>query len=56
VEATAKYIREGWTPPPGTPVYEPTGGIFIKTPTVMILPFKQLVDSLTRTPSALPSK
>lgn len=56
VEAMAKYVREGWTPPPGTPVYEPTGGIFIKTPTVMILPFKQLVDSLTRTPSALPSK
>lgn len=56
VEATAKQIREGWAPPPGTPVYEPTGAIFIKTPTVMILPFKQLVDSLTRTPTALPSK
>ncbi len=56
VEATAKYVREGWTPPPGTPVYEPTGGVFIKTPTVVILPFKQLVDSLTRTPAALPSK
>jgi len=56
VEATSKYVREGWTPPPGTPVYEPTGGIFLKTPTVVILPFKQLVDSLTRTPAALPSK
>lgn len=56
VEAMAKYVREGWTPPPGTPVYEPTGGVFIKTATVVILPFKQLVDSLTRTPAALPSK
>jgi ribose transport system substrate-binding protein len=56
VEAMAKHIRERWAPPPGTPVYKPTGAIFVKTPTVMILPFKQLVDSLTRTPTALPSK
>ena len=56
VEAMAKYLREKWTPPPGTPVYGPTGAIFVKTPTVMILPFKQLVDSLTKTPPQLPSK
>jgi ribose transport system substrate-binding protein len=56
VEAMAKHIREGWTPPPGSPIYEPTGGVFVKTPTVMILPFKQLVDSLTKTPTALPSE
>jgi ribose transport system substrate-binding protein len=54
VEAMANHIRDGWTPPAGTPTYEPTGAVFIKTPTVMILPFKQLVDSLTRTPSPLP--
>jgi len=56
VEAMAKYIREGWTPPPGTPVYEPTGGIHLKTSTVIILPFKQLVESLTKSPPALPTK
>jgi len=56
VEAMAKHIIERWAPPPGTSVYKPTGAIFVKTPTVMILPFKQLVDSLTRTPTALPSK
>ena len=56
VEAMAKHIIERWAPPPGTSVYKPTGAIFVKTPTVMILPFKQLVDSLTRTPTALPSE
>ena len=56
VEAMARHIREGWKPAAGMAVYEPTGAIFMKTPTVMILPFKQLVDSLTRTPSALPSE
>lgn len=54
VEAMARYIREGWTPPADTPIYEPTGGIHIKTPAIVILPFKQLVDSLTKSPPALP--
>jgi len=54
VEAMARHIREGWTPPPDTPVYKPTGGIHIKTPAIVILPFKQLVDSLTKTPPPLP--
>lgn len=56
VEAMAKYIREGWTPPPGTPVYEPTGGIHLRTSTVIILPFKQLVESLTKSPPPIPTK
>ncbi|RLE07564.1 hypothetical protein DRZ78_02775, partial [Candidatus Aerophobetes bacterium] len=56
VEAMAKYIREGWTPPPGAPVYEPTGGIHLRTSTVIILPFKQLVESLTKSPPPLPTE
>jgi len=55
VEAAYRYLVEGWRPPEGTPVYEPTGALFIPTPVAVVTPENvDQVAAITRTPPPLP--
>jgi len=54
VQAMVKYIREGWKPPAGTPVYPPTGALHLNTPAVVVVPLPDMVAAITKTPPSLP--
>ncbi|MEN3010298.1 MAG: substrate-binding domain-containing protein [Candidatus Bipolaricaulaceae bacterium] len=55
VEAAYRYLVEGWRPPAGTPVYPPTGALFIPTPIAVVTAENvDQVVAITRTPPALP--
>jgi ribose transport system substrate-binding protein len=55
VEAAYRYLVEGWRPPKGTPVYEPTGALFIPTPVAVVTPENvEQVAEITRMPPLLP--
>lgn len=55
VEAAYRYIEEGWRPPEGTLVYEPTGALFIPTPVAVVTAENvEQVTQITRTPPSLP--
>jgi len=55
VEAAYRYLMEGWRPPAGTPVYPPTGALFIPTPIAVVTAENvDQVAAITRTPPALP--
>jgi len=55
VEAAVRHLREGWLPPKGTPVYEPTGALHLDTGGYIVT--AENVDSiaaLVKTPPPLP--
>ena len=55
VEAAYRYLVEGWRPPKGTPVYKPTGALFIPTPVAVVTAENvDQVAQITRTPPPLP--
>jgi ribose transport system substrate-binding protein len=55
VEAAYRYLVEGWRPPAGTPIYPPTGALFIPTPIAVVTAENvEQVAAITRTPPVLP--
>jgi ABC-type sugar transport system substrate-binding protein len=45
-EAAILYLTQGWRPPAGTPIYEPTGALFIPTPVLPSSPLEN-ADTIT---------
>ncbi|HHE48076.1 MAG TPA: D-ribose ABC transporter substrate-binding protein [Candidatus Acetothermia bacterium] len=55
VEAAYRYLVEGWRPPEGTQVYEPTGALFIPTPVAVVTAENvDQVAQITKSPPPLP--
>ncbi|MEM4919405.1 MAG: substrate-binding domain-containing protein [Thermofilaceae archaeon] len=55
VEAAYRYLVEGWRPPAGTPIYPPTGALFIPTPIAVVTAENvEQVEAITKAPPALP--
>ena len=55
VEAAYRYLVENWRPPAGTPVYPPTGALFIPTPIAVVTAENvEQVEAITKLPPALP--
>jgi ribose transport system substrate-binding protein len=51
-EAAILYLTQGWRPPAGTPIYEPTGALFIPTPIAIVT--AQNADTITQVTMAKP--
>lgn len=51
-EAAILYLTQGWRPPAGTPIYEPTGALFIPTPIAIVT--AENADTITQVTMAKP--
>jgi ribose transport system substrate-binding protein len=51
-EAAILYLTQGWRPPAGTPIYEPTGALFIPTPVAIVT--AENADTITTITMAKP--
>lgn len=55
VEAAYRYLVENWRPPAGTPIYPPTGALFVPTPIAVVTAENvEQVAAITRSPPPLP--
>lgn len=55
VEAAHRYLEEGWRPPAGTPVYAPTGALWIATPIVVVMGYNaDTFGAIAKVPPPLP--
>jgi len=55
VEAAYQYKAKGWTPPPGTPTYAPTGALWIATPVVVVMKYNaDTFGAIAKVPPPLP--
>lgn len=55
IEAAFRYLVEGWRPPAQTPIFEPTGALFIATPVAMVTAGNvNAIAQLLLIPPALP--
>ena len=55
IEAAFRYLVEGWRPLEETPIFEPTGGLFLATPVAMVTAENvEAIAQLLLIPPALP--